>query len=130
MAADDIDGTALPDLVEIASTGLPGPVLRTMRDPGVPGGGACQTTPITRTAVTGCGVALNLGLAHVILPTPALGVTATDAAGSASLTLSLPASLPPGLVVYAQWGMLDPNGALPFAGQTYAATPGRSILIW
>jgi hypothetical protein len=86
---------------------------------------------LARVAVAGCGVAIDLGAANLILPAPPVGIGSTDASGSATLALPLPpAPALSGMAFYVQWGVLDPQGAMPAAGTNFALSAARTVFVW
>jgi len=96
---------------------------------GVPPQSACLLGLSTAQALPGGalpGLMLEVGPAHLLLPTPGgLGFLTADATGAASLTLPLPPDPAlAGLVLYAQ------GFTLPGSPQGYAASATRRIVIW
>lgn len=79
---------------------------------------------------SGCGVAIDLAPALLVLPLGPIGITTTDSAGQASIGLPLPP--PPallGMAFHAQWGVADPQGSF-VAGIPFALSNARTILVW
>jgi hypothetical protein len=79
----------------------------------------------------GCGVYVDLSPGQLILPSAGLGVTTTDTNGVAILGIPLP-SLPSlaGITAYAQWFVADPAGGLSVGASTFAASRGRTLILW
>lgn len=99
--------------------------------------GAGASTPAafivsqSRHMLTGCGIVPNLATGQVILPTPAIGLTTTDALGGASLGIPLP-NVPSfiGNLYYIQAGVVDPLGAYQVApGLNLALSNAHTVLI-
>jgi hypothetical protein len=81
-----------------------------------------------RVPSTGCSIGLDL--ANLILPIGAVGIATTAPAGNAWFSVPLPND--PGLIdlqVYAQWGVMDPNGGLSVGAATVALTKARTIIL-
>ena len=102
---------------------------------GITGAGATAPAAFivsqSRHMLTGCGIVPNLAVGQVILPTPSLGLTMTDALGSASLAIPLPnvQSLIGGLY-YIQAGVVDPLGGYQVApGLNLALSNAHTVLI-
>jgi hypothetical protein len=73
-----------------------------------------------------CQVAIDFSAANLILPLGAFGITSTDAFGTATVPLPIPAD--PGLIgltLFGQWGVLD-----PFAPGGVALTQAGTFIIW
>jgi hypothetical protein len=86
---------------------------------------------LSRIPVSGCGIGIDASPSQLLLPLGSQGVTMTNGVGDASINLGIPASPAfSGLVVYAQWGVEDPNGALTLGSLTFATTAPHTILVW
>jgi hypothetical protein len=86
---------------------------------------------LSRTVGGVCEIGIDASPSQLLLPNGALGVTLTNGAGEASVSLPIPASPAVlGLVVYAQWGVEDPNGKLGLGRTSFATSAPHTILVW
>jgi hypothetical protein len=73
-----------------------------------------------------CHVAIDFRACNLVLPLGTFGITTTDACGTATIPLPIPAD--PGLIgltLFAQWGVLD-----QFAPGGVALTQAGTFIIW
>jgi hypothetical protein len=76
-----------------------------------------------------CAIGLDLG--QLILPTPLLGFTNTDATGAASFAFNVPND--PALIgtdYFLQWLVADPTGPIPAVWTTYSLSEARRVVFW
>ena len=93
-------------------------------------GVALESTPNLFTAQGG-GFWLNTAPTSLISPTGNYGVFATDGTGELTISIPLPANMPHGAGVYAQFVVLDPSGIFTSLGNTpVTMTDARYIAIW
>jgi hypothetical protein len=76
-----------------------------------------------------CAIGLDLG--QLILPTPLLGFTNTDATGAASFAFNVPND--PSLIgtdYFLQWLVADPTGPIPAVWTTFSLSETRRVVFW
>lgn len=84
------------------------------------------------TPIPGCLIGLDLSPANLVLPASSgLGVTTTNALGTATIAIGIPNSPSfVGFQFYAQWIFGDPAGPITLGGSTWSTSISRRVLIW